>query len=417
MNAHRISALAPLALVLLSSGWSTGNAMETDADPSVLLDTVQLDNGGSIQGKVSTISEGRQQFYLVETRDGGILKLRRSQVRHVFRAPPAAAEYLERLGKMPDTVDAHWEMQQWCLENKMLRQREYHMLQVIRLDPDHRDARNKLGYSVYGGVWLHDDHYNQNQGYVKDDRGHWRLPKSIEMEVHEEEVHDRIKSWDVKLRSMIKKYKRRDPSILAEIEAIDDPAAINGLEESFRNERDPELRKVIVETLGNIKSPAAQNALVRIAMAPLQARDVREQCVRLLKQPHFNQTDVVTALLPLLRPKVETSNDAVNTAAWIIGQMGQPSAVPDLISALNTTHKVQIAAAGGNLTVGQGDNGAGLKMGRTPTHQLVEIPNQSVLDALRLLTNARDYGFDERAWLDWYIGTRSIGMNVLNRDE
>lgn len=395
------------------------------ADDSLLFDTVQLANGGVILGKATTINDGGQQFWLVETRDGGTLKLRRSQVRHVRKPPEAAPEYLERLKSMPDSIAAHWEMQQWCSENRLARQREFHLMQVIRHDPDHRDARRLMNYRMVDGVWVHTDHFHQNQGYVREGT-QWRLPKSIELNAQKEEVRDRIKARDVEIRSLVRKYQRGDQTALAEIIALNDPAAVSGLKATFIAQLDLGLRRAILDALGAIQSPGAQNALVEIAMAELpeaQSSQIREHCVRLLKQAHFNQQDVTTALRPFLSPKPEYPNWQVNAAAWIIGQMdvnGQlksTTLVGDLINALVTTHKVQIAASGGNLTINQSDRGSGLETGNKPTHQNLEFPNEAVLDALRALTQSRDFGYDERAWLNWYIGTRSIGDMTINRDE
>jgi hypothetical protein len=56
-------------------------------------------------------------------------------------------------------------------------------------------------------------------------------------------------------------------------------------------------------------------------------------------------------------------------------------------------------------------------MGQKPTYRNVDFRNQEALDALRLLTDTTDFGFNERSWMDWYISTRSIGVPSLNRDE
>ncbi len=390
------------------------------ADDALLLDTMVLDTGGEILGKVSEITEGKQKFWLIETPDGGIVKLKKSQAQRI-RAPAAGPEYLQRRAAMPDTVDAHWEMQQWCDENRLPRQREYHLMQIIRLDPEHTGARSRLGYRFRDGVWVHEDHFYQNHGYVKDDRGNHRLPASLQMADFKDARHQDARDWSVTIRSAFRRFNRRnDPQALAEIAAITDPAAVEGLVEALRDETDPRIQKMLVETLGGIPSRSAQNNLVVIAMATDMndpfGRELRELCVRLLQQPHFSQAEVVSTILPFLRPTPETPNDRVQKAAWLSGQMGDPSAVPALINALVTTHKIQIAGGGGNMTASQGSGGKGLQMGNKPQFRLVQVQNQSALDALRLLTDSRDYGFDKEAWLDWYISTRDIGTSRLGRD-
>jgi hypothetical protein len=390
-------------------------------DESLLYDTVHLDSGAQIRGKVTEVTDDRQKFYMVETADGGVIKLRRSQVRQVVKAPAKAAEYLDKLSTLPDTVNAHWEMQQWCLDAGMTRQREFHLMEVVRLDPDHGDAREKLGYKLRNGVWVHEDHFYQIQGYVKDRRGDWQLPASIELNARKDAAEEAIKKEELAIRSLVRKYERGDRSALAAIEAIREPAAVSGLLETLKGENDPALRHAVIEAIGSIPGYAAQNSLVVIAMAEYSddrlARENREQCVRLLKQPHYDHAAVVTAIMPYLRPKAETPNWKVGVAAWIAGQMGEEFAIPGLIDALNTTHKVPIGGPGGNIDIQQGDRGQGLQMGQKPTYRNVDFRNQEALDALRLLTDTTDFGFNERSWMDWYISTRSIGVPSLNRDE
>lgn len=393
------------------------------ADDTLLLDTVYLQSGGKILGKTSEITEGKQKFWLVETPDGGILKLKKSQVRQRVVAPAAGPEYLKRVVNVPDTVDGHWEMQDWCNENRLPRQREHHLMQIIRIDPDHTAARSRLGYRIRNGAWVHDDHFYQNHGYVTDDRGNPRLPDSLAMADNKDARHQTTKGWTVKIKSAIRKYERRsDASALQEISAITDPAAVEGLWDALQDQKDPRVQRLLIETLGGIKSAFAQKKLVDIVMAtdlgdPL-GRDYRELCARLLKQPHFSQSGVVESVSGFLNPGPDTPNDQVQKAAWLIGQMGDVSAVPVLIDGLVTTHRHAIAGPAGNVIAGQGSNGRGMKWGdNKPKFRMVQYENLEALNSLRMLTESRDYGFDEEAWLNWYINTRSVGMSHLGRDE
>jgi hypothetical protein len=404
------------ALLVLGSG------RPVQGDDPLLLDTVYLINGGEIRGKVSEIEENRQRFYLVHVNDQVVYKLKRSQVRQIVHPPEAAGEYLERLATLADTVDAHWQMQEWCQQNRMPRQREYHLMQIIRLDPEHSGARERLGYRFEAGTWIHEDHFYQNQGYVKDKRGNWRLPEAIRLAEEKDAAEQEVKNWKAEIRNLISRYQRRnDPTALAQIAQINHPAAVEGLFDAME-EADATLCQSLIEAIGQIQTANAQNHLVRIAMNTFTmddaaGRGIREQCVRLLKQPHYNQHNVVQALLPYLRPKPDTPNAKVNLAAWIVGQMDDPSAIPALIDALNTTHTVKLGGPQGNININQGSDGMGLNMGQKPKTVNVDVTNQAALDALRLLTDSRDFGFNELAWLQWYIESRDLGIVSIGRDE
>ena len=319
---------------------------------------------------------------------------------------------------MAHTVDAHWEMQAWCQENRLARQREYHLLQVIKLDPDHKDARNRLGYKDMDGVWVQTAHFFQNQGYVRDTKSrNYRLPQAIEMRSRKEAGNLVTKQWGRDLRNWLSRAKKRDdPEALAKLQSIRDPAAVPGLLELIKKEKNRAIQSMLVDILGQIESANAQNALVTLAMAASDINSV-EQCINLLKQPCYNRAGIVASLLPFLSPKKQDPNEKVNKAAWIIGQMEETSAIRPLIGALITTHSVATGASGGNMSVSNdGTGGGGLDMGKKPTHIDRLFTNQSVLDSLKLLTGKVDFGFDQRSWLDWYIRQNSLGTHSLNRD-
>lgn len=407
------------------------------ADDSLLLERIELANGGTLYGTTTTLEENRFTIYLVELPDGTSIKLRRNQVAHIFPPPPAAAEYLERKSKLADTPDAHWEMAEWCQANQLPAQREYHLMQVVRLEPEHNQARSLLGFFNPEGVWVLRDHFYQSHGYIKDDKGKFRMPASIRLSENKERVEGEVSAATNRIRSIIKQFERKgDASALNELSTIKDPAAVTGLREALADEfkRKPpleQLQRLIIETIGGIESYGAQNALIEIAMLPHEflsdgstnaasdryARETREQCIRLLKQDHFDHASAIASVLPFLRPKPETPVYKVHLAAWIVGEMGDESHIPWLIDGLITTHKRMLGGPGGNMSVGQGTGGQGLQMGNKQKFEMVPLRNQAALDALRMISQIQDIGFDKGAWLKWYIGTRSIGSSNLTRDE
>lgn len=436
-SAKQICRIACLGAVVLATGF-TISSVSAD-DESLLLEKIYLTNGSTLYGTSKTVEENKFTFYVIALPDGGTLKLKRSQVRNIVPPPPAAAEYLKRKASLPDNIDAHWELADWCAKNGLPTQSEFHFMQVIRLKPDHRDARKRLGYINPEGVWIHQDHFYQSHGYVKDDRGKYRMPAGIRLAENKDRYEKEVSATTSQIRSIIKQYERRgDASLLNQLAAIKDPAAVTGLREAFddeleRNPPSEPLQKLIIETIGGIESYGAQNALIAIAMKPLEffsdgttnaqslryARDIREQCVRLLKQPHFDHAGAIDSVLPLLRPKPDTPVYQVHLAAWIVGELGDEAHIPWLIDGLVTTHRQILAGPGGNMTASQGSGGSGLQTGgdNKPKYRMVSVQNPSALDALKMITKKQDIGYDQISWLRWYIGRQSIGSPNLARDE
>lgn len=388
-------------------------------DPPV--DTIRLKNGGVLYGFATKVKEDKQHFYIIKTPDGATLKLKVSQVAEVKKPSPALEEYSQKKVAMADTVDGHWEMQQWCIKNRLYKQRDFHLIRIVELDPDHKDARGLLDHKDYNGVWFHRDHFMQNQGYIKIKRGDYRMPESIEMDSQKDVVEKEVTVWTKNVKGWMNKLKKRnDPEARRNLEGIRNPAAVAGLMRMYNaRNQDFAVKRMIVEILGQIEAYQAQNALVTIATATSQeSLALAERAISMLKQPHFSQRQVAATVRHWLRPGPTTSRNAqilVNRAAWLIGHMEDTDSVRKLIDALNTTHTVPTGAPGGNINLQNNNRGKGMTFGSQKKTMTISFRNESVLDTLRLLTDV-DFGFDEEAWIDWYIHQQSLGTHQLGRD-
>jgi len=390
------------------------------ADPP-LVDTIYLKNGGTLYGTAEEIVENKQRLWMVTTTDGTLLKLKRSQVARVQKPSAEQLEYEEIKKAIADTVDDHWKMQQWCLDNRLRKEREYHLLRIIQLDPDHKDARARLGYKDFDGEWHHEEHFYSNQGYVKDG-GAYRLPIAIEMKERNELANDQVAQWNKKIRLLTNRFsKRNDRSALMELAAITDPIAVPGLMKAYKESTNIALSKAIIDTLGQIKAATSRNALVVIATTtPDSQLDLAERAVNLLRQPHFSQAAACGTVIHWLNPadgsKIQ-SRLMVNRAAWLIGKLEYKPAIRALIDGLNTVHKVPIGGPQGNANTSFGDQGSGLEWGKKPTFRMQPFQNQPVLDTLRILApKGINYDFNEGKWMAWYIQEHALPLDSLGRD-
>jgi hypothetical protein len=399
----------------------------TVGNDTLLMDKVVLKNGGIVHGKAEEVVENNQKLYRVTTPDGASIKFRRSQVAQIHKPTDAIREYLRRQAAMQDTVDGHWEMQQWCVDNQRLdpqlqERREYHLMRIIEMDSDHEDARARLGHKEMNGVWVHWDHFMLNQGYVKDQRGVQRLPQAIAMHERQEAAEDLVTEWNKKLKNLLTKIiKRNDRQALAEFQNIQDPNAVPALLKIYETDArlDENARKVVIDILGQIKYYTAQNALVKIATTDPNI-DLAERAVNLLQQEHFNQDSAVRTVLHWLRPPVNSSvnvNTQLNRAAWLIGRLEYQGATRELIDALVTEHTLPTGAATGNMSIGQSSDGIGFSPGQKKQTVVRSFKNKAVLDTLRLVSpGGVDFDYDEAAWMDWYIRNNTPAAILVGRD-
>src|SRR5690606_22816253 len=116
-----------------------------------------------------------ESSYVVRVADGALVKIAADQVGRVVETTTAEQNYAKLLPRMPDSADGHAKMAQWCHEQGLTTQKDFHWQHVLRHDPDHAEARRALGYSRIRGEWMRPDEFKARQGYQRY-KGQWRLP-------------------------------------------------------------------------------------------------------------------------------------------------------------------------------------------------------------------------------------------------
>ena len=111
----------------------------------------------------------------------------------------------------------------------------------------------------------------------------------------------------------------------------------------------------------------------------------------------------------------------VNQAAWALGRLGDPSAIPALIDAVVTKHrfKVQTGSGPGGISGGfSPQGGGGMQAGGGVKIIEQEFQNRQVLSALTaLVPNGVNFAYDKLAWKNWYAQQQQIAPGTnLRRD-
>src|SRR5262245_47766576 len=143
-----------------------------------------LKSGGRIEGQHLNPARDRGQPYEVRTDDGVRLSLADSTVTRVIVKSDIDKQYEAALDKLDNTVTAQWVIAEWCKEAGLVQQRRRHLQEVIKLDPNHVEARKALGYQRYGSEWLTQEEFMDSHGYVRY-KGAWRVRQEIEIESRE----------------------------------------------------------------------------------------------------------------------------------------------------------------------------------------------------------------------------------------
>jgi hypothetical protein len=362
-------------------------------------ETFVLAGGGRIEGKLLNPDDSPRELYLIETAEGRI-SLAADQVESVDVLSPVMQQYQALLPRMPSTADGQWKMAEWCRASGLEAQREQHLEELLKLDPDHADARHALGYNKVDGKWVRPDEHMRSLGYIRFE-GAWRLPQDVESRQRKERLEEAQNQWRSKLRNLRSQFgKRRQAEATAELQAIRDPFAAPALADLLHDEESPAVAAMYVEVLGRLNHPAATSALVREALENNDER-VRDLCLDQLARR--GEHGAVPVFVNGLGHK---DNYMVQRAAIALARMGDQRAVVPLIDALTTKHKVLVNPGGGSpggigATFSPNGGGGGLSMGGKPKIVEREVENPAVLQALTAMTGAH-HGYDKATWKAWY---------------
>ena len=381
-----------------------------------------LKTGGRVEGELINPQRSTAEAYHVRLAEGVEVSLAAEQVQRVITRSDVQKQYDELVPKMPNTVEGHWKMAQWCREAGLSSNRTLHLEQVIKLDPDHEEARAVLGYSLHGSRWMTQEEFLRSQGYVRATGG-WKLRQEVELdalkrqrELGEKEWRRKLKIWFDQLDS-----PRRSSDALANIQAIRDPLAAPALSEILANSKAPrQVRLLCLDVLNKLPAGIVEVTLIQLATNEPDP-NLRDRCLDELKRAESRN-----AIAKFTRDLQSKDNRVVNRGAVCLQRMGDPAVTRELIDALITSHKFIIQQGSGPGSMGAtfgggggggGDGGlGGLSMGSKPKMVKADLKNEMVLAALTSLNPGVNYGFNEDAWRRWYVDTHTTVDVNLRRD-
>jgi hypothetical protein len=232
-------------------------------------DVIYLKSGGQLEGQVIDDDDASATQYVVETDLGGRITLARSQVARIDRQSDLDARYRERARAAPDTAESHWQLAEWCRENRLTEQSEQHLGRVVELDPHHAEARNLLGYRQVQGHWLTRDQLMAGRGLVLH-RGKYRSAQEIALLERNEKISASVGEWRARVQRWRRRLTDRQPERAIEarrnIESIRDPAAADALVELLKNEDVYDVKLLLLAVLSRFEHQVALDALVSHAL-------------------------------------------------------------------------------------------------------------------------------------------------------
>ena len=378
-------------------------------------DILHLKSGGSVNGQIlSSDSENYRVRTLI-----GIVQVARRDVTKIEPAETPFEEYDARKlqAEQTNTAAGWMQLADWCGESGLQAQRRQHLKQVVKLDPNHAEARTALGYMKVGDSWVRNK----------------KKPTSRPAPTPQEEEDAQFASiralqgeWMRRIRAIETNMLNANSRRIWErgrdrIMEITDPLAILPLTQTLSTGRTA-TRMLLVDALGQFAEDEAILNLTVIALVD-GSESVRRRALTILAQsgdPRVAQQ---------VREALKSDSDVlIKNAAQALQVLRDPGAVPELIAVLTAqrdrtvevpvqryfgsypttfNNGTSISVGGQNLQVRPafGVDRARWAAGVIETNcferRNVTVFRTDVLEALKAITG-QNHGFDAAAWRRWY---------------
>ncbi|MFP4056187.1 MAG: hypothetical protein ACLF0G_04895 [Candidatus Brocadiia bacterium] len=423
-----------LAACLLAAGGARG-------------DIIHLKTG-QVEGRVI---EETDDEVVVETKVGKVT-LKKSQVVRIEEKASPLDIYHEMAAKVGENdAEGHFSLGRWCADHKLFRQAREEYRKTIAIDPDHKGARERLGYVHKHGKWMTRAEAKRADGFVRHE-GRWVTAEERDRELRREAVLDRLQA----LRKVLARGPMTPGAIAERLTAIlgpdldeRDKTSLRVLLRELTNEADEkrrdrtaDARLALVDLVGEQEALEAAELLRRTAIVDREPQ-VRTRAARCLaERDSLDDTAYFVGLIRRFtadRYRINGTKKTRSLARRVLRRtaealelLGDPRAVPMLAESMVVRFHIpeqdeglppmsigfsttSFAGPGRVFTDDQGNQFVlpvteGTNWGLNPQEQEREAEdlfffNEAAYNALRKITG-QDFGHDKKAWLSWWYRHR-----------
>ncbi len=189
--------------------------------------------------------------------------------------------------KAGETVAGQLNLANWCSRRKLVDQERAHLTRVLDLEPNHAEARRRLGFRRIDGTWL-------------------SAKEIAEANERARKAAAATKEWAPKLVAirdgLLQESRHRRDAARKRLLAIDDPDAVTAIESVFCRHSE-EMAEYGVRVLAGIKGHDASSGLARQAVFSPSERIRKTAAEKLRGREMF---DYVPALLSAMGSQIQS---------------------------------------------------------------------------------------------------------------
>ena len=234
---------------------------------AVQADVVELASGAKLAGRAS--SEQSRTTLTIEFESGGRLTLPRSEISALLPENAAEIEYRKRAPTVPDTVASQWALAAWCQKNKLRDAYRHHLQRIIELEPDHAEARVRLGHQQVNGQWLDREQLMLARGMIRYE-GQFRTRQEVAILLQAKQGKKQTADWKNLLKRWRNELDSRDrtksEAAIGKFRQLKDPAAAAALANLLLAEEQRSVKILLLDVAGSIRHFNTIDALARVAL-------------------------------------------------------------------------------------------------------------------------------------------------------
>ncbi|MFO1019758.1 MAG: hypothetical protein U0903_03560 [Planctomycetales bacterium] len=230
-------------------------------------DMLRLKDGSEVRGTILTKGDGGP--LTLKKLSGEQVIFTPEEIKFSVRRPLIQEDYVNRLEQLPDSLEAHWKLAEWCRAMGLKQERKVHLQRVLDFDPQHVGAHRALDHLLCNGEWITQQEMMTRQGYLSY-QGKYYSPQEFVLAEHFQHHKDQHGEWQKKIAQWQKGLSGERPDVArANLGRISDPNAIPGLVNCFQESPSLDQRRLFISILARIPSPEATFGLVMQSLLDL----------------------------------------------------------------------------------------------------------------------------------------------------
>ncbi|MCH7751199.1 MAG: hypothetical protein IH898_03460, partial [Planctomycetes bacterium] len=229
---------------------------------------------------------------------------------------PRWQEYRRRAAVLDDSPESHAVLARWCHNEGLEREEKWHWFQVLQADVNHREALGSLGLKRYRGGLYTDEQID-------------------ELQERRKQAEKDFKRFRRQFKRLVSLAERGTPEqsvqTLAEIAAVDDPAAVDALMHVVVEVNARESR--LTTKLGQVKAKRFVADVSRAAIAALSNIDEHQATLKLVE-------------IAVLAPHEEVRRSAAEALRYRPPTSYMPLLMASLAAPVESSFSIDISANG-----------------------------------------------------------------------